>query len=498
MDIRFQNLGPEQWRADVLLCPVCQDDDVLRDFPELDTACPWLAVAPAMRDVSGKKGRLAVIHGHPELPISRVMLLGLGKREDCDSAAVREAVARGVQEAKKLGLQSVALAEPLLARLPGGSLRLVEESVYAALLALWRSDSLKKPDADAPADPEWLAVGFAQQSDEGQEAARRGERAAAAVIRARALAAMPGNLLSPEKLAEEAQKLAKIYDFSCKVLDEQALADEGMGAMLAVGQGSCRPPRLVVMEHAPKGHEDEAPIVLVGKGITFDSGGISLKPSAKMEQMKSDMSGAAAVLAALAAVADEGVERRVVGLLACAENLPGGHASRPGDVVRAANGDSVEITNTDAEGRLVLCDALTYAQKYWQPAAVVDIATLTGACAVALGTGLAGVFGDDAALVERIKASGHVGGEEYWQLPLWRPYADKLKSEVADICHTGPREGGAINAALFLQHFVSKDVRWAHLDIAGVDWMDSGNALCPAGPTGFGARTLLELVRGGV
>lgn len=498
MDIRFQNLGPEQWRADMLLCPVCQDEDILRTYKELDTACPWLAIAPAMRDVTGRKGELATVYGHPDLNIPRVLLLGLGKREDCDARTLRLAVARGVKRAKELGLKSLALAAPLLSQLPGGGLRLVEESVYAALLALYRSDSLKKPDADAPADPEWLAVCFNEQDDAGQEAVRRGERSAQAVARARTLAATPGNVLPPQALAEEAQKLANIHGFSCKVLDEQALADEGMGAMLAVGQGSCRPPRLVVLEHAPKGHEDEAPIVLVGKGITFDSGGISLKPSAKMEQMKSDMSGAAAVLATLAAVADEGVERRVVGLLACAENLPGGHASRPGDVVRAANGDSVEITNTDAEGRLVLCDALTYAQKYWQPAAVVDIATLTGACAVALGTGLAGVFGDDAALVERIKASGHVGGEEYWQLPLWRPYADKLKSEVADICHTGPREGGAINAALFLQHFVSKDVRWAHLDIAGVDWMDSGNALCPAGPTGFGARTLLELVRGGV
>ena len=498
MDIRFQNLGPEQWRGDVLLCPVCQGEDMVRSCQELDTACPWLAIAPAMRDVTGKKGEVAMVYGHPELNIPRVMILGLGKREDCDAQTLRLAVARGMKRARDLGLKSLLLAEPLLAQLPGGSLRLVEESVQAALLALHRSDSLKKPDADAPVDPEWLAVAFNEQNEAGQDAVRRGERAAQAVARARILAATPGNILFPQTLAEEAQKLANIHGFSCKVLDEDALHEEGMGAMLAVGQGSCHPPRLVVLEHAPRGHEHEAPIVLVGKGITFDSGGISLKPSAKMEQMKSDMSGAAAVLATLAAVADEGLERRVVGILACAENLPGGNASRPGDVVRAANGDSVEITNTDAEGRLVLCDALTYAQKYWQAAAIVDIATLTGACAVALGTGLAGVFGDDAALVERIRAAGHVGGEEYWQLPLWRPYADKLKSGVADICHTGPREGGAINAALFLHHFVGKDVRWAHLDIAGVDWQEAGNALCPAGPTGFGARTLLEVVRGGV
>lgn len=271
-----------------------------------------------------------------------------------------------------------------------------------------------------------------------------------------------------------------------------------MGALLAVGQGSARPPRLVVLEHAPEGHEQDKPLILVGKGITFDSGGISLKPAANMQQMKCDMTGAADVLAAIATLAEEDAPRRVIGLLACAENMPDGRATRPGDVVRSAGGDTVEITNTDAEGRLVLCDALAYAQKQWTPAAMVDIATLTGACAVALGTELAGLFCDDTDLAERIRAAGGVGGENYWRLPLWQPYAEQLKSEVADICHTGPREGGAINAALFLKHFVREGVRWAHLDIAGVDWNAKKSPLCPVGASGFGARTLLELARGGV
>ena len=270
------------------------------------------------------------------------------------------------------------------------------------------------------------------------------------------------------------------------------------GALLAVGQGSARPPRLVVLEHAPEGHEKDKPLILVGKGITFDSGGISLKPAANMQQMKCDMTGAADVLAAIATLAEEDAPRRVIGLLACAENMPDGRATRPGDVVRSAGGDTVEITNTDAEGRLVLCDALAYAQKQWTPAAMVDIATLTGACAVALGTELAGLFCDDTDLAERIRAAGGVGGENYWRLPLWQPYAEQLKSEVADICHTGPREGGAINAALFLKHFVREGVRWAHLDIAGVDWNAKKSPLCPVGASGFGARTLLELARGGV
>jgi leucyl aminopeptidase len=265
-----------------------------------------------------------------------------------------------------------------------------------------------------------------------------------------------------------------------------------------VGQGSARPPRLVVLEHAPEGRGQEKPLIFVGKGITFDSGGLCIKTAAGMGEMKGDMAGAAAVLAVTAMAARENAPRRLIGLLACAENMPGGRAMRPGDVVRTVNGDTVENANTDAEGRLALCDALSWAQKEWTPAAVIDIATLTGACAVALGRGLAGLFCDDAELAERIRAAGGACGEPWWELPLWKPYAEYLKSEVADICHTGPREGGAIHAALFLRHFVDESTRWAHLDIAGTDWAEKSSALCPKGATGFGTRTLLELARGGV
>ncbi|MBO4300005.1 MAG: leucyl aminopeptidase family protein, partial [Desulfovibrio sp.] len=254
--------------------------------------------------------------------------------------------------------------------------------------------------------------------------------------------------------------------------------------------------RFIVLEYAPAGHENESPLIFLGKGITFDSGGICLKPPANMHQMKADMTGAAVVLATLAALTEEKIPQRVVGLMSCADNMPGGSAMRPGDVVRAANGDTVEIQNTDAEGRLALCDALVYAQKHWEPSALIDIATLTGACSVALGSQLAGLFSDDADLAERLRAAGGPSGEYYWPLPLWKPYAELLKSEVADICHMGPREGGAINAALFLQHFVKEGVRWAHLDIAGVDWTDKATPMTPIGPTAFGTRTLINLARG--
>jgi len=499
MDIRFQNLGPAQWKAAVMLAPVCEGES-LPGQPELDVAAPWLAVAPALRDFKGKKDELALLHGHPDLAIPRVMAVGLGSREKVDASTLRKAVAAAVQRCHSLGLESILLPEPCLSRLPGGRERLVEECVYAARLALYSFTALKKPAEDEPPAPQWLAIGFdgEQVPDAAHAAARRGERTATAVARARDLANMPGNMLYPEIMAERAVELAREAGFTCTVLDTEDLAREGMHALLAVGQGSARPPRLIVLEYAPQGHEQEKPLILIGKGITFDSGGISIKPSSNMHQMKCDMSGAAAVLAAVTALAEEETPRRVVGLLACAENMPDGAAARPGDVVRAANGDTVEIVNTDAEGRLVLCDALVYAQKMWTPAAMIDVATLTGACMVALGTGLAGLFTDDDDLAERIVAAGGMGGEHYWRLPLWQEYADKLKSDIADICHAGPREGGAITAALFLKNFVRDGMRWAHLDIAGVDWNAKKTPLCPTGAAGFAARTLLELARGGV
>ncbi|MBQ9452649.1 MAG: leucyl aminopeptidase [Desulfovibrio sp.] len=500
MDIRFQNLGPDQWKGDILLAPACQGDVLPSCCPQLDKAAPWLAVAPALRDFTGKKEELLLLHGHPELPIPRVLAVGLGRRETVDCNIVRNAIANAVRFCHKRGYVSLVLPEALLTPLPGGKERLLEECICAAQLALYRFTKLKKPDPDDTPDPQWLAVAFdrPETSSAGQAAARRGETAAKAVILARDFAAMPPNFLSPAFLAERASELAQEKGLACTVLDEEGLRSEGMGCLLAVGKGSSRPPRLIVLEHVPAGCEQAPPLILVGKGITFDSGGICLKPAANMYQMKADMTGAAVVLATLAALAEEHISHRVVGLLACADNMPSGAAMRPGDVVCAANGDNVEIQNTDAEGRLALCDALTYAQNHWTPAAIVDIATLTGACAVALGSQLAGIFCDDAALTDQIRASGGVSGEEYWPLPLWKPYNESLKSEVADICHTGPREGGAINAALFLQHFVQKGVRWAHLDIAGVDWAAKATPLTPVGPTAFGVRTLLNLARGGV
>lgn len=500
MEIHFQNLGPENWKAQISLAFGCEEEDILKEYPELDKACPWLAVAPAMRDFKGMPGEMVLVHGHPELNIPRVLAIGLGKKSELSPDRMRDAVADGVRKCKKLGVSSILLPETFLANKPGGRERLVEECVCAALLSLYSFTKLKTVKQDDQKDPQWMAIGFSADRvpDGSQAAARRGEISAEAVGLARDLDNMPGNMIYPETLAIHAVKLAQKHGFKCEVFDEARLESEGFGCLLAVGSGSTHPPRLVIIEYAHKDHEQDKPLILVGKGITFDSGGICLKPATNMYQMKCDMSGAAAVLAVVSALARENAQRRVIGLMACAENLPSGQAYRPGDILTSYNGETVEVINTDAEGRLVLCDALSYAQKRWTPSAIIDIATLTGACAVALGKGLAGLFCENSDLVQRIMACGATTGENFWRLPLWESYKEQLKSEVADIKHTAAREGGAITAALFLEHFIKGGELWAHLDIAGVDWSDKSTPLCPEGASGFGTRTLLELARGGI
>lgn len=500
MDIRFQNLGPDNWQAQtaIALCP--EGENLPLRIPSLDRACPWLAVAPALRDFHGKTGETAVFHGFPDLKLPRVVAVGLGKLENITLADIRKAVASAARKCRALALSSALFPVSQLDHLPGGRDRLIQEVVFAFMTGLYQFNRLKTRREDIQEGPAWLALGLEQQdkTDDGAvHAARLGENDALALAQARDLANMPANLLYPEVLAARAEDLGQECGFHCKILGEEQLREEGASCLLAVGGGSCHKPRLVVLEYAPDGATHEKPLVLVGKGLTFDSGGLCLKPAANMGQMKCDMTGAAAVLAAVAAAAREKVSHRVVGILACAENMPDGRAYRPGDVLASLKGDAVEVVNTDAEGRLALADALTYAQKHWTPAAIVDIATLTGACAIALGSELAGLFCDDDNLARRIAAFGAAGGENYWRLPLWASYEESLKSDVADIKHTGAREGGAITAALFLKNFITPGHPWAHLDIAGVDWASRNSPLSPEGATAFGTRTLLALCRGG-
>lgn len=512
MDIRFQNASGGEWRAACGLVFVYEQETPSSMAPALWEAQPWLEISPGLRDVNGKKFAHTILYGHPELSIPCVLFTGLGKKDKLSLNTVRDAIAKAVQHCRDRGYETIGLPVEILENLARdlhiSREDLVREATAAALLSLYKLDSYRSPSsnegADAPkADPRWLGFLFTEKEtpDADHRAARQGEAEAAGVRLARDLSNGPANIMTPEAVAEEARKLAKAHGFTCTVLDAQALREKGMGALWAVGMGASHPPCFVILEHCPKGKEQDNPFIIAGKGITFDTGGISLKPPAKMHEMKGDMGGASAVLgffAAIGALPEADSLPRIIGLLPLAENTPGQNATRPGDIITTLSGKTVEILNTDAEGRLVLCDALAYAQQEYTPAAIIDLATLTGACVVALGDYGAGLFTQDSTLRKALMDAADVTGDLVWPLPLWDDYDNNIKSDLADMTNTGPREGGAINAALFLRRFVSSETRWVHLDIAGPGYVVKVSPLLPVpGGTGVGVRLLCRMFRDG-
>ena len=306
----------------------------------------------------------------------------------------------------------------------------------------------------------------------------------------------PGSLQSSvqrhdaESIANEAKTIAKAEGLTLKILEQKDMEQLGMGALLGVARGSHEPPKFIILEYNGAKKKDERPVVLVGKTITFDTGGISLKPAENMEHMKADMTGGAEVLASIRAAARLKLPLRLISILPVAENMPGGRAMKPGDIVKTLSGKTVEVQNTDAEGRLILADGLAYAQRY-KPAALIDIATLTGACVVALGQFAIGMFGTDEKLKAQVRKSGQKAGERVWEMPLWDEYFEQLRSDVADMRNIGGRGGGMITAALFLSKFVG-DGPWVHIDIASTDWSERERAYIPKGPTGIGTRLLIQ------
>ena len=510
MDIRFQNSSGGGWTADCVLSFAFEKDAPPDYAPALWEAAPWLDISPALRDFRGKKDEQALLYGHPEAPLSRVLLCGLGDKKKCSLNTFRDTVAKAVQLCKNKGFATIGLPVEALDAISGACgagdrETLIREAAAAALLSLHRIEMYRsekgEQDENEPADPRWLSFLFTENEtpDASHRAARQGEAEAAGVMFARDLSNGPANYITPAVLAEEARKLAKTHGFGCTVLDSAQIEEKGMGALFAVGRGSRQGPQFIILEHCPEGREKDDPLVVVGKGITFDTGGISLKPPAKMHEMKGDMGGAAAVLgffATLGALADAEDMPRVIGLVPTAENMPGGNATRPGDVVTTLSGKTVEILNTDAEGRLILCDALTYAQQEWNPSAVIDLATLTGACVIALGDYGTGLFTDDPQLRRAVMDGADDTGDLVWPLPLWDDYDQNLKSDVADFSNMGSREGAAIVAALFLRRFIEKETRWAHLDIAGPGYVVKPAPLLPVpGATGMGVRLLCRLIR---
>lgn len=420
---------------------------------------------------------------------AQLILVGLGEPETFDLLALRQAAAsvtRAAANARELGL-----ALPLEGQDPDTAAAVISESVRLTLF----SDQRFRSESEPGARLESLTLFGLPGSAEG--AAQATAAICAGVELARELVAAPPNRVTPEHLAATARNLASEHNLALQVLDAEACEALGMGAFLAVGQGSELPPRFIHLTIPPRG-EVQRRVALVGKGITFDSGGYNLKTAGgQIEMMKFDMGGSAAVLGAARALAElrlEGLEVHVI--VASCENMISGHAVHPGDIVTAANGRTIEINNTDAEGRLTLADALVYASRL-EVDTIVDLATLTGACVVALGEEIAGLWSNSDTLAEALIEAGRLGGESLWRMPLRRSYREGLKSPLADLKNTGPRSGGSITAALFLEDFVGEEIHWAHLDIAGTVWSDKPRGCDPAGATGFGVRTLVNWLRQG-
>lgn len=444
-------------------------------------------------DIKGNSGEVITLYPRGAIPAKRVLVVGLGKSDGFDLEGVRKAAASAVNQARKLNAKHIATI------VHGGGVgdlsaeKAAQAVVEGSLLALYEIDADKEKSEEDKLSIERLTiVEFdGDKLDAVKAGAKAGQAVAAGVKIARDLVNMPPNVTTPTRMAETATEIAEAHNMKLIIGDRAWAAEHKMGAFLAVAQGAGEEPKFIVLEHNGD-REDLDTVVLVGKGITFDTGGISIKPSERMGLMKTDMGGAAAVLGAMKVTGLLDIPLRVIGITPCTENMPDANAYRPADVIKASNGKTIEIISTDAEGRMVLADGLVYAGRY-KPKAVVDLATLTGACVVALGQTAAGLFAADDTLRDKLVSAGERAHERVWPLPLWEDYKEYIKSDVADVKNSGGRFGGAVTAAIFLKEFT--DFPWAHLDIAGVAYNEKGKHYSPAGATGFGVRLLTEFLR---
>jgi leucyl aminopeptidase len=442
------------------------------------------------REFSGDAQQTLLLHGNRQLAAERILLIGLGNERDITLETLRKAGATTTNQLRQRRLTDFTWI-PAEGPLHGLQAEAMASAwIEGLILADYRFEHYRSVDPKRLPSLQQLTVLTAREKEQApiEAAVRRAESLCRGVYLSRDLVNEPGNVKSPAFLAEQAEAIAAEVGLQCTVLDRAALEQEGCGALLGVAQGSIREPRMIVLHY--QGAGDERPIALIGKGVVFDSGGISLKPGEKMDQMKMDMAGGATVLGTMLAAALLKLPVNLTGIIPAVENLPSGSAIRPGDILTSLAGSTIEVLNTDAEGRLILADALTYAKRF-NPREVIDLATLTGACIIALGHHAAALLGNHTVLLRQLQRAGEASGERCWQLPLWNEYAEQIKSEVADLKNIGGRPAGTITAAAFLQHF-AKDFRWAHLDIAGTAWQEKGSDYRPAGGTGFGVRLLIE------
>ncbi|ATJ81367.1 leucyl aminopeptidase [Halomonas beimenensis] len=494
MEFPVQTANPAKVETACLVVPVFKDGDLLPAAAKLDDASERLIGQLIEReDFDAKLGNVQMIPFAPGLNADRLLLVGLGERDKCQEAAFRKAVDAAFTTLATLPADDAAVAftdVPVPDRHCDWKARMVAEAAHRAV---YRFTEFKSEPGPTPKlDRVTLLVSEGGNAEAAREGARVGDGIGQGINAARTLGNLPGNVCTPRYLAGRAEQLAADSAglLTAEILDEEALEALGAHSLLSVGRGSEEPSRLIVMKYQGAEDPGEAPHVLIGKGITFDSGGISLKPGEAMDEMKFDMCGAAGVFGAVSSVLTLKPKINLVAIVASAENMPDGRATKPGDIIKTLKGLSVEVLNTDAEGRLVLCDALTYAERF-EPASVVDIATLTGACIIALGNHATGLLSNDDDLALDLLDAGETAWDRAWHLPLWDEYQEQLDSNFADLANIGGRPAGTITAGCFLSRFADK-FPWAHLDIAGTAWQSGKQKGASGRPVSLLVQYLLD------
>ena len=465
MEFSIRALSPETAKAGCVVLGVYAEKELTAAARRVDQRSQG-ALSAALADLSGKAGSTLLLRALPNVAAERVLLVGLGAKNEFAESAYRDALRGAGNALRELGAKDAALFlvdtkvndRPLSWN--------VRQAVLAAREAFYRFDELKSQKKAAVPVLANVTLPLSPNA-QLEQALEEAVATADGTDLARTLGNLPSNICTPSYLAEQAKKLARDFKLELEVLERKDLEKLGMGAFMAVSKASHEPPKLIVLRYDGAA-KSKKPLAFIGKGITFDTGGISLKPAAEMDEMKYDMSGAGSVLGAIRALAGMKAPVNVVGVIPTCENMPGGHAIKPGDVVTTLSGQTVEILNTDAEGRLILCDALTYAERF-KPEVMINIATLTGACVIALGHIATGLFANDQKLADELREAADDAWDRVWQMPLWEDYQEQLRSNFADFANIGGRPGGSITAASSLARF-TRNQRWAHLDIAGTAW----------------------------
>jgi leucyl aminopeptidase len=484
-----------KFKSEAVVVPLYEDAKELQGTTALlDKQSGGLIIEIISRgDFEGKYLQVSVVYTKGDIPAKRIVLVGMGKKADFTMDKLRCACATAARHVKSLKLKEFSTSldfiytdKPLD--------QIIQAVVEGVFLGLYQFTPFKTVDRDKITEIKEFTI--VEEKDETYKsilsAAKEAEIIVNAVYFTRDMVSHPGNKMTPTDMANEARKVSKRKNVKLTIFDEAKIKKLGMNALAGVAKGSDEPARFIILEY--RGGKKTAPVIaFVGKGLTFDSGGICIKPPEKMDEMKSDMAGGAAVMGAIMAASDLKLKVNVVGLIPATENLPGGKACKPGDILKSLSGQTIEVINTDAEGRLIMADALTYAGRY-KPAVIVDLATLTGACIVALGNHVTGMMGTDDKLKQKIKDAADATGEKVWELPLWEEYHELIKSDVADYKNTGGRPGGAITAAAFLSKFAG-NYPWVHLDIAGPAWLTENKPYIPKGASGVGVRLLVQFLK---